>query len=74
MAVRCLTMQQDPADNPARRAVFDELERAALDTYGEERTAEIAVQTILGRAATALWRISQESLEPMGPEPLPTHG
>ncbi|HEY3064023.1 MAG TPA: hypothetical protein VGL99_34055 [Chloroflexota bacterium] len=67
-------MQQDPADNPARRAVFDELERAALDTYGEERTAEIAVQTILGRAATALWRISQESLEPMGPEPLPTHG
>lgn len=69
-----LTMQQDPADNPARRAVFDELERAALDTYGEERTAEIAVQTILGRAATALWRISQESLEPMGPEPLPTHG
>jgi hypothetical protein len=67
-------MQQDPADNPARRAVFDELERAALDTYGEERTAEVAVQTILGRAATALWRISQESLEPMGPEPLPTHG
>jgi len=67
-------VMQDPAVNPARQAVFDELERSALDTYGEERTAEVALQTVLGRAATAVWRISQESLEPMGPEPLPTHG
>jgi hypothetical protein len=29
---------------------------------------------MLGRAATAVWRISQESLDLMGPEPLPTHG
>jgi hypothetical protein len=65
---------QIPADDPAHRAVFDELERAALATYGEERTAEGALQMMLGRAATALWRVSQEPLEPMGPEPLPTHG
>ncbi len=65
---------QNAADNPARRAVFDELERAALDTYGEERTAEAGLQMMLGRAATAVWRISQESLDLMGPEPMPTHG
>jgi hypothetical protein len=65
---------QDPADNPARRALLDELQRSALDTYGEERSAEATLQVALGVAATALWRVGQETLEPMGPEPLPTHG
>jgi hypothetical protein len=64
---------QDPADNPARRAVLDELQRAALATYGEERTAEATLQTALGLAATALWRLAQEPLDMLGPEPMPTH-
>jgi hypothetical protein len=64
----------DPAENPARRAVLEELQRSALETYGEERGAEASLQTALEVAATAVWRVAQESLEPLGPEPLPTHG
>jgi hypothetical protein len=64
----------DPADNMSRRAVLEELQRSALDTYGEERSAESTVQAALEQAATAVWRVAQESLEPLGPEPLPTHG
>ena len=51
-----------------------ELQRAALDTYGEERSAEASVQTAVELAATALWRVGQEPLELPGQEPLPTHG
>ena len=58
----------------ARVAVLAELRRSALDTYGEERSAEGSLQTALNVAATALWRIAQEPLDPLGPEPLPTHG
>jgi hypothetical protein len=61
-------------NDPARRAILEELERGALDTYGEERTAEASLRTALDLAATALWRVAQEPLEPLGPEPLPTHG
>jgi len=64
----------DDAENPARSAVLEELRRSALDTYGEERSAEASLQTALEVAATALWRVAQEPLEPQGPEPLPTHG
>jgi hypothetical protein len=64
---------QDPAENPARRAVLEELRRSALETYGEERSAESSLQAALELAATALWRVAQEPLEPHGPEPLPTH-
>ncbi|MCA1644613.1 MAG: hypothetical protein LC797_03790, partial [Chloroflexi bacterium] len=59
--------------SPGPRAVLDELRRAALETYGEERTAELRMQTMLGAAATAVWRVSEEPLEPLGNEPLPTH-
>lgn len=61
-------------DNTARQAVLDELTRSALDTYGEERSAEGSLQIALSAAATAVWRVSQEPLEPLGNEPLPTHG
>ncbi len=64
---------RDPADNSARRAVLDELQRAALDTYGEERSAEATLREALEVTATALWRLAQESLDPLGHEPLPTH-
>jgi hypothetical protein len=65
-------MQQERVD-AGRLAVLDELRRAALAKYGEERAAEAALQAALDVAATAVWRISQEPLEPLGPEPLPTH-
>ena len=58
--------------DPAREAVFDELRRSALETYGEER-ADATLSAALGMAATAIWRVTQEVLEPAGPEPLPTH-
>ena len=64
----------DDAENPARRALLEELRRSALETYGEERSAESTLQSALEVAATALWRVSQETIEPLGPEPLPTHG
>ena len=61
------------SDNVAHQAVLDDLRRSALDTYGEERSGEAMVQAALESTATALWRVSQESLDPHGPEPLPTH-
>ncbi len=60
--------------SPAREAIWHELQRSALETYGEERSAEGLVQTALKAAATALWRVSEELLEPLDEEPLPTHG
>ena len=65
-------MQHD-SDDPARQAVLEELGRLALETYGEERSAEPTLKTALEAAATVVWRVSQEPLEPQGLEPLPTH-
>jgi hypothetical protein len=64
---------QQQADDEARLAVLEELRRAALDTYGEERSAEASLRVALDLAATAVWRVSREPLEPFGDEPLPTH-
>jgi hypothetical protein len=55
------------------QAVLEELRRSALETYGEERSAEARLQAALLAAATAVWRVGEESLEPLGNEPLPTH-
>ncbi|MDQ6670186.1 MAG: 2-oxo-4-hydroxy-4-carboxy-5-ureidoimidazoline decarboxylase [Chloroflexota bacterium] len=68
------TGMQQHGDNAARLAVLDQLRRSALDTYGEERCADANVEAALNLAATAIWRVSQERLEPLGNEPLPTHG
>ena len=65
---------QQQGDDAARLAVLDELRRSALDTYGEERFADTDLQSALSLAATAVWRVSQEPLDPLGNEPLPTHG
>jgi hypothetical protein len=54
-------------DDPARLAVVEELRRRALETYGEERAAEATLQVGLELAATAVWRVSQELLEPSDP-------
>jgi hypothetical protein len=63
---------QHQGDDAARLAVLEQLRRAALDTYGEDRVAEASVQAALGLAATAVWRVSQEPLELPGNDPLPT--
>ena len=60
--------------SPGPQAVLEELRRSALETYGEERSAETRLQTVLVAAATAVSRVIQEPLEPLGNEPLPTHG
>jgi hypothetical protein len=62
-----------PADDPAHQAVLDELRREAIETYGEERVAEIRMHNALDASANAVWRISQEVLDLQDPEPLPTH-
>jgi hypothetical protein len=55
---------QEQSDDPARLAVLDELRRTAVETYGEERAAETMLQNALRAAATAVWRVCQERLEP----------
>jgi len=63
---------QHHGDDAARLAVLEELRRSALSVYGEERCAETSLQIALGLAATAIWRVSQEPLDPLGYDPLPT--
>jgi hypothetical protein len=56
-------------DDPARLAILEDLKRSALAIYGEDRAAEATLNVALESAATAVWRVSQESLEPNGDEP-----
>jgi hypothetical protein len=56
-------------DDPARSAVLDKLRRNAVAVYGEDRAAELTLQNALRAAATAIWRVSQEPLEPADDEP-----
>jgi len=62
-----------PVEDPSRQSVFDDLSRAALETYGEERRAEALLEMALTAAATAVWRVMQEPLDPSGLAPLPAH-
>jgi hypothetical protein len=68
-----VTDVQADKDDPARLAVLDELRRCAVETYGEDRAAEATLTAALAAAATAVWRVSQEPLDPIALEPLPTH-
>ena len=56
-------------DDLALQAVLEELRRCAIETYGEDRAAEATLQVALQAAATMVWRVSQEPLEPPGDEP-----
>jgi hypothetical protein len=56
-------------DDPARLAILEELRRGAVETYGEDRAAEASLHIALQVAATAVWRVTQEPLEPSGSEP-----
>jgi OHCU decarboxylase len=58
-----------PDDDPARQSILDELRHLAVETYGEDRAAEATLQTALQFAATVVWRVTQEPLEPGGSEP-----
>jgi hypothetical protein len=60
---------QDAAQDPARLAVLDELRAAAVATYGDERAEEAPLHVALEMAATAVWRVMEEPLDPMDPEP-----
>jgi hypothetical protein len=55
--------------DPAEVEALNELRRLATDAYGEERLAEAMLQNALRAAANAVWRVSQEPLEPDGDEP-----
>jgi hypothetical protein len=55
--------------DPAEAEALNELRRLATDVYGEERLAETLMQNALRAAANAMWRVSQEPLEPDGDEP-----
>lgn len=58
-----------PLDDPAHLAILEDLQRRAVETYGEERAAESTLQVALRVAATAVWRVVQEPLEPSADEP-----
>jgi hypothetical protein len=60
---------QDVSQDPARLAVLEELRTAAVATYGEERAEEAPLRAALELAATAVWRVLEEPLDPMDPEP-----
>ena len=49
--------------------VLRELHASAVAAYGEARAGEARVQEALESAATALWRVEREALEPLDLEP-----
>lgn len=57
------------ADDPAHLEFLTELRRLAVEAYGEERAAEPALQAALESAATAIWRVSLEQLDPSAEVP-----
>ncbi len=61
----------DVAQDQDRLAVLAQLRQAAASAYGEARAADPDVRAALELAATAVWRVTREPLDPSGPEPLP---
>lgn len=49
--------------------VLEELRACAIAAYGEARTGEARMQEALESAATALWRVQREDLDPLELEP-----
>ena len=52
-----------------RSKVLEELRASAIAAYGEARTGEARMQEALESAATALWRVQREDLDPLELEP-----
>ena len=57
------------AQDPARDAVLAELTAAARATFGDERAAEAPFRAALNLAATAVWRVMEEPLDPLDSGP-----
>ena len=49
--------------------VLEKLRASAIGAYGEARTGEARMQEALESAATALWRVQREDLDPLELEP-----
>ena len=52
-----------------RLKVLKELRASAIAAYGEARTGEARMQEALESAATVLWRVQREDLDPLELEP-----
>jgi len=52
-----------------RLKVLEELRARAIAAYGEARTGEARMQEALESAATVLWRVQREDLDPLELEP-----
>ena len=49
--------------------VLEELHASAIAAYGEALTGEARMQEALESAATVLWRVQREDLDPLELEP-----
>lgn len=56
-------------DDPAHLATLEDLRRRAVEIYGEDRAANTMLDAVLRAAATAVWRVLEEPLEPSDAEP-----
>ena len=52
-----------------RLKVLEELRTSATAAYGEARAGEARMQEALESAATVLWRVQREDLDPLELEP-----
>ncbi len=52
-----------------RSKVLEELRASAIAAYGEALTGEARMQEALESAATVLWRVQREDLDPLELEP-----
>jgi hypothetical protein len=58
-----------PVEQSERAKVLEKLRASAVVTYGEGRTGEARMQEALESAATVLWRVEREDLDPLELEP-----
>ena len=52
-----------------RSKVLEKLRTSAIAAYGEARAGETRMQEALESAATVLWRVQREELDPLELEP-----
>lgn len=58
-----------PMEQSERSKVLEKLRASAVVAYGEARTGEGRMQEALEAAATVLWRVEREDLDPLELEP-----
>jgi hypothetical protein len=52
-----------------RSMILEKLRACAIGAYGEACTEEVRMQEALESAATVLWRVQREDLDPLELEP-----